>query len=94
MDYRSSSEGFAKRLNRLAPVIALDEGGVGRSLYAYIIDILPTLASSSIANEQNIGYLDLPPLSRQVRPSADGLRILISFGGSDQSRMTELIGNF
>lgn len=91
--YRSSTT-FARNMNRMGVVIALDEGGAGKNYYAYLLDTLPRLLNSCSVNEQSTGYLSLPNKVRSQRDARDFPRILLSFGGSDQSRLTEVIGNF
>jgi 2-polyprenyl-3-methyl-5-hydroxy-6-metoxy-1,4-benzoquinol methylase/spore coat polysaccharide biosynthesis predicted glycosyltransferase SpsG len=97
VDMCESSLALARELMYLAPVVALDEGGVARNLYPYLIDLLPRVTKQAItskANESQLGYLNLPKMGSKSHPHAEGLRILLSFGGSDQARMTEVMGNF
>lgn len=41
-NFRTQAE-EVRQLKKIAPVIALDEGGEGRAFADYLIDILPTL---------------------------------------------------
>lgn len=68
--------------------------GAGRTIYPYLIDILPRCKSHSLANEDERGYLRLNHIRRKTHHSDGELRILLTFGGSDQAKMTEVVGNF
>jgi 2-polyprenyl-3-methyl-5-hydroxy-6-metoxy-1,4-benzoquinol methylase len=74
----------------LGRVVALDEGGDARNYFPYLIDLLPSLPEQSSPNESNNGFLPLPAYvgGRQYPPK----KILISFGGQDEERLTEVVG--
>ncbi len=75
----------------LGTVVALDEGGMGRDLFPYIIDILPVLAGVKPANESQSGYLELPVVHRELKYPPQ--KIVISFGGQDSAQLTEQVGH-
>ncbi len=76
---------------RIAPVLAIDEGGEARSSAPYLVDILPALHSrlSSRANTTSLGFLDLPRNRRS--PPAVLRRVLVSFGGEDSAGLSLLL---
>ena len=55
---------------RIAPVLAMDEGGEARASAHYLVDILPRLHSSRAleANKTSLGFLNLP-LNRRSPPA-------------------------
>jgi len=77
------------RWSKLAPVIGIDEGGVSRNCFDFLIDILPGCHSSG-ANIADPSLLPLPTINNEQvtgnkeKPSASQvLKILISFGQED-----------
>jgi hypothetical protein len=74
------------RWSKLAPVIGIDEGGVSRNCFAFLIDILPGCHRSA-ANIADVSLLPLPekPVSRRPHTEEHGgkKRVLISFGQED-----------
>jgi len=100
LDRRASSIEEVAFWERLGPVVALDEGGSGRSLASYLVDILPrrnpprrpSLRNGSAIDEPNLAdlsFLDLPATRREA-PRAFR-RVLISFGGEDPAGLTALL---
>jgi 2-polyprenyl-3-methyl-5-hydroxy-6-metoxy-1,4-benzoquinol methylase len=76
---------------RIAPVLAIDEGGEARSSAHYLVDILPRLSSPRElgANKASLGFLNLP-LNRRS-PPAEFRRVLVSFGGEDPAGLSLLL---
>ena len=73
--------------SRLAPVIAIDEGGDCRDRFTFLIDVLPNL-SHARPNVADPSLLPLPPEYQEGSPSGDKApavlpRVLISFGQED-----------
>jgi 2-polyprenyl-3-methyl-5-hydroxy-6-metoxy-1,4-benzoquinol methylase/spore coat polysaccharide biosynthesis predicted glycosyltransferase SpsG len=76
------------RWKNIAPVIGIDEGGVYRDNFDFLIDILsPKNFLKPSANITSVSLLKFPdPLP--VEPNADKkIRILISFGHEDQTEL-------
>jgi spore coat polysaccharide biosynthesis predicted glycosyltransferase SpsG/2-polyprenyl-3-methyl-5-hydroxy-6-metoxy-1,4-benzoquinol methylase len=73
------------RWSKLAPVIGIDEGGVKRNCFDFLIDILPGCHRSG-ANIADVSLLPLPEISEQLAVSSEQLavsRVLVSFGQED-----------
>jgi 2-polyprenyl-3-methyl-5-hydroxy-6-metoxy-1,4-benzoquinol methylase len=88
LDRRATSAEEMAFWERLGPVAALDEGGDGRSLASYLIDILPRPPAprpeserSDAPNQASLAFLDLPHNRRE--PPRAFRRVLLSFGGED-----------
>jgi 2-polyprenyl-3-methyl-5-hydroxy-6-metoxy-1,4-benzoquinol methylase len=88
LDRRATSADELGSWERVAPVLAIDEGGEARDSAQYIVDILPRhpRARGGPANRSGIGLLDLPR-SRRAQ-SREFKRILVSFGGEDGAGLT------
>ena len=70
------------RWSTLAPVIGIDEGGVSRNRFNFLIDILPGCYRSA-ANISDVSLLPLPEKSEQLAVSGEEFRVLVSFGQED-----------
>ena len=71
-NFRTDAEEML-RLKRIAPVVALDEGGQGRAFADYLIDILPTLPHSAelvMPNTLSMPQEGAEPLNRSARNAA------------------------
>lgn len=73
---------------RLAPVLAIDEGGPGRESVSYLLDVLPRLSiggrrarAALEPNKASLAFIDLP--SHRREPPGGFRRVLVSFGGED-----------
>lgn len=93
LDRRASPAEEVAFWERLGPVVALDEGGSGRALASYLVDVLPrppaarsAQASGDAANLSSLAFLDLP-MNRREAPKAFR-RVLLSFGGEDPAGLT------
>jgi 2-polyprenyl-3-methyl-5-hydroxy-6-metoxy-1,4-benzoquinol methylase len=89
LDRRATPPDELSFWERLGPVLALDEGGPGRSLASYLVDILPRPPERKGArfrgeepNKRELGFLDLPQ-NRREAPPREFRRVLVSFGGED-----------
>jgi 2-polyprenyl-3-methyl-5-hydroxy-6-metoxy-1,4-benzoquinol methylase len=100
LDRRASSAEEVAFWERLGPVISLDEGGSGRSLASYLVDILPRSSPprspsrrkavpTDEPNLSALSFLDLPATRRE--PPRAFRRVLISFGGEDPAGLTALL---
>ncbi len=95
LDRRRSSLEEVQAWERLGPVLALDEGGPGRSMASYLIDVLPRPPHRFLApraeapNLSRLAFLDLP-LNRRPAPEAFR-RVLVSFGGEDPAGLAVLL---
>lgn len=99
IDNFQSSEGLIRYLRKKAPVVALDEGGSGRHLADYLLDIIPPL-SHDTENEDTAPNLfepafialpkkrksRLPAYDKRFYPNAKKHRILVVCGGEDSER--------
>jgi len=81
--FQTPTEEFA-RWTRLAPVIGIDEGGIHRDSFDFLIDILPGTHRSSpnIADPSLLPLLPKKPIPRGSTPDAP-FKVLISFGQED-----------
>jgi len=92
LDRRSTSMEELGFWERIAPVLAIDEGGPARNSAHYLIDILPRprrrpgAGGRFAANASSLGFLDLP--ARRREPPAAFARILVSFGGEDPAGLS------
>jgi len=91
LDRRATSREELAFWERIAPVLALDEGGEARDSAHYLIDVLPRLAPNrrSVANKSSLGYLSLPRNRRS--PPREFRRFLVSFGGEDSAGLSLLL---
>lgn len=97
LDRRATSAEEVSFWERLGPVVALDEGGPGRAVASYLIDILPRSGAVRRRkrnpyegpNRASLGFLDLPH-NRRSPPEAFR-RILVSFGGEDPAGLAVLL---
>lgn len=87
LDNRKSDRYLFDSFKEIAPVVAIDEGGEGRNLVSYTIDILPNLMETE-ANYSNTGLLNLDRKESSVK---EVKRILVTFGGQDPYNLTEKI---
>lgn len=82
LDRRATSPDELAFWERLGPVLALDEGGQGRAISTFLLDILPRIGPASDApNIASLAYLELP--SKRREPPRQFRKILVSFGGED-----------
>jgi len=89
LDRRATGAEETSFWERLGPVVALDEGGPGRAVASYLIDILPRAGAVRRRkrnpyegpNRASLGFLDLPRNRRE--PPEAFKRVLVSFGGED-----------
>lgn len=97
LDRRATGAEELSFWERLGPVVALDEGGPGRAVASYLIDILPRLgparrrgrAPFEGPNRASLGFLDLPRNRRE--PPEAFKRVLVSFGGEDPAGLAVLL---
>jgi len=91
LDRRATPKEELAFWERIAPVLAIDEGGEARSSAPYLIDILPRLhpRRSPRANKSSLGFLDLPRNRRSA--AAVFRRVLVSFGGEDPAGLSLLL---
>ena len=68
--------------SKLAPVIGIDEGGVSRNYFDFLIDILPGFYRSD-ANISDVSLLPLPEKSERSAASSEQFKVLVSFGQED-----------
>ncbi|MDR1176483.1 MAG: class I SAM-dependent methyltransferase [Treponema sp.] len=90
--FQTPPEEFAL-FRKSAPLIGIDEGGVCRDRFDFLIDILPVLPSVSGPNMVNPSLLPLPLCRRESffsRNNAAGRRILVSFGAEDAAGLGDL----
>jgi len=74
------------RWKMLSPVIGIDEGGLYRDYFDFLVDILiPENFEKPAANITSCGLLDLPKKTKaaQDAKSAKNFKILVSFGQED-----------
>lgn len=90
LDRRSTSAEELAFWERLAPVLAIDEGGPARAEAHYLVDILPRAARGAarrlVANKASLGFLDLPRARRE--PARAFKKILVTFGGEDPAGLS------
>ncbi|HTX74406.1 MAG TPA: methyltransferase domain-containing protein, partial [Rectinemataceae bacterium] len=91
LDRRSTPTEELAFWERIAPVVAIDEGGRSRESAPYVIDILPRLGSrrDTPANRNALGFLELPRNRRS--PPRSLKRVLVSFGGEDPAGLSLLL---
>lgn len=89
--YRTPRAEF-RRWASLAPVVGVDEGGVDRRAFDYLLDLLPATAARERANEVDPGLLPLPTRHRPPTPSprTSPPRALVSFGGEDATGLSSV----
>ena len=95
LDYfRTLPQEFA-RWKKIAPVIGIDEGGVKRDSFDFLVDILvPQKLSKPPANITDPSLLKFPPKALIKKRKADGiLRILVSFGQEDPAGFGPVVAN-
>ncbi|MBI9108329.1 MAG: class I SAM-dependent methyltransferase [Spirochaetales bacterium] len=91
-DTRQARTSRLNSFNGISLCIGIDEGGAAREFFDYLIDILPNLEKTD-PNISSTGFLQLPDVSK-AGPQLDSVfnrntvRILITFGGEDQSDLT------
>jgi 2-polyprenyl-3-methyl-5-hydroxy-6-metoxy-1,4-benzoquinol methylase/spore coat polysaccharide biosynthesis predicted glycosyltransferase SpsG len=72
------------RWKKTAPVIGIDEGGLCRASFDFLIDILiPENFEKPSANITSCGLLDLPKKTKTAQDANKNFKILISFGQED-----------
>jgi 2-polyprenyl-3-methyl-5-hydroxy-6-metoxy-1,4-benzoquinol methylase/spore coat polysaccharide biosynthesis predicted glycosyltransferase SpsG len=83
---------------KIAPVIAIDEGGSKRDSFDFLIDILPKLSGGSCANISRPSFLSLPQKRRKQFVKyyekdflQAPLKVLVVFGAEDASGMGIII---
>ena len=89
--FHAPSEEFDK-WSALGPVIGIDEGGIRRRDFPFLIDLLPPLPQAPPANMLCPSLLPLPRARRDSFHGRGGagdvpLRILVAFGGSDPENL-------
>jgi 2-polyprenyl-3-methyl-5-hydroxy-6-metoxy-1,4-benzoquinol methylase/spore coat polysaccharide biosynthesis predicted glycosyltransferase SpsG len=90
LDRRATSIDEVAFWERLGPVLALDEGGPGRSTATCLVDILPRLGlASDRPNIASLAYLDLPANRRE--PPSRFSRALVTFGGEDPAGLALIL---
>lgn len=79
-------------LRKIAPVIALDEGGAGRNEADYLLDIIPGLYSdSSVANRTEPRFIPLPNNRKRER-SGTVKTVLVVAGGENAAQIAHPAG--
>ena len=85
LDGRQTSQDDLLRWSTYGTVVAIDEGGLARSMVPYLVDILPRIPGKGKAfdgpNIASLGFLSLP--SGRRTPPVSFEKILVSFGGED-----------
>jgi 2-polyprenyl-3-methyl-5-hydroxy-6-metoxy-1,4-benzoquinol methylase len=86
--YATPAEEFF-RLQKLAPLLGIDEGGECRQRFDFLIDLLPLLEKSGAPNMLLTELLPMP-VNRKPVPFTVGriTSALISFGGEDSAGLT------
>ncbi len=90
LDNFKSSETEYAFWTRIAPVIAIDEGGPKRDSFDFLIDILPGLSSRSKVNISSPSLLPLPENRRPRfinQPHKTPFKILSVFGAEDSASL-------
>jgi 2-polyprenyl-3-methyl-5-hydroxy-6-metoxy-1,4-benzoquinol methylase/spore coat polysaccharide biosynthesis predicted glycosyltransferase SpsG len=88
IDRRACSKNEIIDLSRRGIIIGLDEGGVWRNTFPYLIDTLPGLNLSK-NNEPNIMLLHNSKVSEQKKNLAFPFKkILVTFGGEDRNDLS------
>lgn len=90
LDNFQSSEAEYVYWENIAPVLAIDEGGLKRDAFDFLIDILPGLKEKSKANISRPNLLRLPKNRRPCfaeYTENNSLKVLFVFGAEDASSM-------
>lgn len=87
LDNKESDRYLYDKLKKIAPVVALDEGGDARDYIPYCIDTLPNLLESE-PNYFNPGLLDLPIKIKDLKELS---KVLVTFGGQDPYDLTAVV---
>lgn len=82
LDHFRTDETDIKMMRKIGPVVAIDEGGRGRSLCDYLLDIIPGIQCRFIspANLSNVSFLPLP-IARKKEAVQKIRSVLIVAGG-------------
>lgn len=90
-NFRTDRE-LMRRLGRIAPVIALDEGGTGRTAADYLLDIIPGLyPEKSVANRTEPRFIPLPVNRKHDRPGSIKT-VLVVAGGENAAKLAHPAG--
>jgi 2-polyprenyl-3-methyl-5-hydroxy-6-metoxy-1,4-benzoquinol methylase/spore coat polysaccharide biosynthesis predicted glycosyltransferase SpsG len=86
--FRTSEEDFLK-WRKLAPLVGIDEGGLWRKKFDFLIDILPNLENSP-PNILNPALITPPKTRRDVwfKEKEGKTKVLVSFGAEDAAGLT------
>lgn len=91
LDNRESSAADLERWWGFGALVAIDEGGEGRSSIPFLVDILPRPWRLSRLgpppNLSSLGYLALPKARREAPASLR--KVLVSFGGEDPAGLAD-----
>ena len=87
VDGRATTISELLQLQKLGPVVCLDEGGEARAFASYLVDALPGLPNRCPANLSSQAFLDLPARSRH-KGRGGFQKVLITFGGEDRQNLS------
>lgn len=89
LDNFRTSLATANMLKKIAPVIAIDEGGFGRSSCDYLLDVIPgPVGKISFPNQLNPSFLSLPKARKQNE--VKNIRsVLVVAGGEDAAGLAQ-----
>ncbi len=91
LDRRASTRDELRAWRRVAPTLAVDEGGVGRDEASYLVDILPRPGrpGRDDPNKTEPGFLELPVRRREPPKRIE--RVLVTFGGEDRLALARAV---
>lgn len=84
LDHFQTDSDQMERLSSIGPVVALDEGGQGRTRADYLLDIIPALGRQRIgANRRDHSFIPLPKNRRMTLP--DTVRTVLVVAGGENA---------
>ncbi len=85
LDFFKSSDTEIEAFRKIGPVVAIDEGGTGRSGADWLFDILPSVPGVLCpANLSDPSFLPLPSMRREAEPAA--IRTVLVVAGGENAQ--------
>ncbi len=88
IDYRKTPGSLLAKFKSRGGLVGVDEGGLYRNDFQFLIDILPSLPKKAKANISSPGLLELPQKHEYRNKGGDYKKVLITFGGEDPRDLT------